>query len=128
MTEQRDQERRYDDHLPVDVDSQLKPVSRNRFGPTSQEELSGAIISAIKSAGGTGHRTANLPPLYEVIDIDALKEMFSWPQPDEDVVHHSMTVTFRYERFLVVVRDDGLIQVYESNETDRQTNQQPRPS
>jgi hypothetical protein len=127
MTEQRNQEQCFDHLLPEDVDAQLNLVSQNRFDPTSTGELSVAIVSAIKRADETISGTDNLPPLYEVIDINALEEMCSWLNSDEDHIRHSTTVTFQYVGFLVVVSYDGIIQVYEPNETNRQNNQQPQP-
>ncbi|AUG49600.1 hypothetical protein BVU17_18620 (plasmid) [Haloarcula taiwanensis] len=76
------------------------------------------MVYAIAEAEGVSPSEVKSPPLYECVDAAALEDTFFGP----DVTGRSRqgvgSVKFHYTDYLVKVRSDGWIQVYEPTETE----------
>lgn len=88
-------------------------IAQRRYDPDGGQELATEIVFAIASAEGISP-TELESPLYERVDAAALEAtLFSPTVGDDDAGQDSVTTTFRYGTYLVKVRSDGQIQVYE---------------
>ncbi|WP_254524837.1 HalOD1 output domain-containing protein [Natrinema caseinilyticum] len=92
-------------------------VAQRHYESNGQGELTTAIVYAIAEAEGVSPREVKSPPLYESVDVPSIEDAFF----GSDVAGGSRqgigTVEFQYTNYLVKVRSDGWIQVYEQTET-----------
>ncbi|WP_227380708.1 HalOD1 output domain-containing protein [Haladaptatus halobius] len=82
------------------------PASPRRHD-ASQQPLTEQIVTAITDAADTSHR--ELPPLYEVIDPDALDRLFT--PIYEGATRSNVRVRFAYAGYEVVVHSSGDVTV-----------------
>lgn len=59
------------------------------------------------------------PPLYEVVDVLGVEHVFFRTNTDENARQGTGTVEFLYAEYLVKVRSNGWIQVYEPSEIEQ---------
>ena len=115
MSERTDDETDGDDPTS-DADIHQSQVAQRHYEPDGNGELTTAIIYAIAEAEGVSPSEMTSPPLYESVDVPAIEDAFF----GLDISHESQqgvgTVEFRYTDYLVTVRSDGWIQVYEPTE------------
>lgn len=84
------------------------PDSERRYRTTPDQPPSEAVVEAVAEVPGTAASGADdptaLPPLYDVVDTDALNALFerAW---DSDVA--GVSVTFRYADCIVTVEGTG---------------------
>jgi hypothetical protein len=88
--------------------------AQRHYEPQGNGELTTAIVSAVADAEGVAPSDLTFPPLYEVIDAPALEDTFFGTPGGTG----TGTVEFTYEQYLIRVKGDGWIQVYESTETE----------
>lgn len=90
-----------------------RPVSHRSFERVGDGDLSYEITAAIADAEGVAVTTITSPPLFEVVDVFALEEMF-FGHPKGGISHDcTEQVQFRYRGFRVMVTSDGRIIVTE---------------
>ena len=73
---------------------------------TDSDSLTVAIVSAVAESKGVS--TADLPPLYNAIDVDALGALFA-PTSSED--HALGTASFEYAECAIEFHADGTVAV-----------------
>ena len=93
--------------------NQSSQLAQRHFDPTDNGELTTAIVYAIAEAEGIHPLDLKSPPLYDVIDAPALEATFFGPKAAGRHRHGVGTVEFQYLEYLVTVRSDGWIRVYE---------------
>jgi len=98
------------------TDSHWTQVAQRHYEPNGQGELTTAIVYAIAEGDGVSPSEVKAPPLYESVDVPAIEDAFF----GQDVTGESRqgvgTVEFQYTEYLVKVRSDGWIQVYEPSD------------
>jgi hypothetical protein len=94
-------------------------VAQRHYDPDEGDVLTVVIVNAIADGRGTEPTEVKEPPLYEVVDAAALEATFFGRNRDDTDRQGTGTVEFRYAEFLVKVRSDGWVQVYEAAATSR---------
>lgn len=85
-------------------------VAQTRYERERDGELGTAIVLAIVEAEGVA--ATELPPLYGVVNVDALEQLLFGSHHGTGPKTSDGTVRFRYTDYLVRVDGDGWIQVY----------------
>jgi len=111
-TEQQDNVTNSDDPA-LDIDRSWTQVVQTHFDPEGGMELTTAIITAIAEAQGIDPIEVRSPTLYEVVDVPAIERSFFGSSTSTPTRNATGTTQFQYEQYLVKVRSDGWIQVYE---------------
>jgi hypothetical protein len=93
-------------------------VAQRHYEPNGQKELTTVIIYTIAEADGVSPSEVRSPPLYEVVDVPAIENAF-FGRVGGDSRRGVGTVEFQYTDYLVNVRSDGWVHVYEPTDTDR---------
>nr|WP_226007851.1 HalOD1 output domain-containing protein [Natrinema salinisoli] len=91
---------------PVNTDdssAELTPSTTAEWEQDTENTPVYAVVSAVAEAEGVDH--VDLPPLYNVIDPEALNALFT---SDSGGVS---TVEFEYAGYAVVVRGEGTVEV-----------------
>lgn len=99
--------------LESDGDDGWQQVAQRHFDPDGEAELSTAVVFAVADARGVAPVDLNEPPLYESVDVPAIEEAFFGRDASARSEDGTGAVEFRYAGYLVTVRSDGWIQVYE---------------
>lgn len=107
-----------EDTLPADPDTRGSQAAQRHYDPDEMGELTVAIVFAIAEAAGVSPTEMKSPPLYTAIDASALEDTLFGPNVADESRQGTATVEFRYTDYLVEVRSDGWIQVFESTDTD----------
>ena len=100
------------------ADIHQSQVAQRHYEPNGQGELTTAVIYAIAEAEGVSPDAVKSPPLYEFIDVPAIEDAFFGPDISEESRRGVGTIEFRYTDYLVTVRSDGWIRVFEPTEPD----------
>ena len=85
-----------------------------RFDPATTGTISTLVAEAVSSVVGTEPEA--LRPLYDVIDPDALDQLFSPGTESSTGINDESRVSFRYEEQWVHVLADGRVVVVPSDE------------
>jgi len=114
---------RTDDEITVGADltsdeTHQSQVAQRHYEPDGQGELTTAIIYAIAEAEGVPPSAVTLPPLYESVDVPAIEGTFFGPDISDESRQCAGAVEFRYADYLVTVRSDGRVRVFEPTEPD----------
>lgn len=88
-------------------------MSQARSGMSRGETVSKTVVEAVSEAEGVQPEELT-PPLYEVIDPDALGRLFA---ATSDGTRRHGTVNFVYRGYEVTVRDDGTVSVVDGEST-----------
>lgn len=88
-------------------------TAQRYYDPNRGEELTTAIVFAVADAAGVRPVDMESPRLYDCFDAAALEETFFGPDRPARSPPGAGVVEFRYGDYLVKVRNDGWIQVYE---------------
>lgn len=107
-----------DDGLAADVGPAWTSVTQRHFDPDTDGDLTTALVFTIAEAEGVDPTALKSPPLYEIVDAPALQQTFFGPDIAGDSRQGAGAVGFRYNEYLVNVRSDGWIQVYEQSSGD----------
>lgn len=118
MTEKNNGGIESDDDPALDQDTHWIQAAQRHFEPDRDGELTTEIVFAIADAEGVSPDEVKSPPLYETIDVAAIEDAFFGPDTRIGSRQGSGVIDFRYLQYLVKVRSDGWVQVYESNETE----------
>ncbi|RQG95097.1 HalOD1 output domain-containing protein [Natrarchaeobius chitinivorans] len=100
------------------TDTHWSQLAQRHYEPNGQGELTTALVFAIAEAKGVSPPEVKSPPVYESVDIPAIEDAFFGPDLAGDSRQGVGTVEFQYTNYLVKVRSDGWIQVYEPTEAD----------
>lgn len=92
-------------------------VAQRHYEPDGAGELTTAIVFAIADAKDVSPIEIKSPPLYECVDAPALEDTFFGPNVAAESRQGMGTVEFRYTDYLVKVRSDGWIRVFEPTGT-----------
>jgi hypothetical protein len=101
-----------DDEPRLDTERSWTRVAGTRFDPESDEDLAVTIVETIAAAEGVDPAVLD-PPLYEVVDASAIQQSFFGSGSPERVLDATGVTQFRYGGYLVEVRSDGCVQVYD---------------
>lgn len=86
------------------------------FDDGEQHDLTSAIVVAVAETEGVSPIEIEDPPLYEVLDVDALETAFFGSDETVQDADGLRTVEFMYRGHRVVVRSDGWVQVFDAEE------------
>lgn len=100
------------------ADTHWSQLAQRHYEPNGQGELTTALVFAIAEAKGISPSEVKSPPLYESVDVPAIEDAFFGPDVADESRQGIGTVEFQYTNYLVKVRSDGWIQVYEPTEAD----------
>ena len=100
------------------ADIHQSQVAQRHYEHDGQGELTTEIIYAIAEAEGVSPSELTSPPLYGSVDVPAIEDAFFRPNVPDGSRQGVGTVEFRYIDYLVTVRGDGWIRVFEPTETD----------
>lgn len=106
------------DDSTLSQDTHWRQVAQRLYEPDRDGGLTTAIVFAIAEAADVSPGEVKSPPLYEAIDVAGVEDAFFGSRGDV-ARQGTGTVEFRYAEFLVKVRSDSWIQVYEPTETER---------
>ena len=101
-------------------DRTIKPVTQRtqlaqrRYDPDEDSDLTTAIIFALTKAKGVSPTDVTPLQLDEVAGAAAIEEVFFGPDISEKDWQESGTVEFHVADYLVAVRSNGWIQVYDT--------------
>lgn len=96
------------------TDGEWTHVNQSHYDPEDERELVTELASAIADAKRTDPLDyADMPPLNDAVDVQALEEAFFGIQETESRGEEAGAVTFRYTGYKVALRADGWILVYE---------------
>ena len=84
--------------------------TQTTFEPGSANSLVVTIISAVAETEDKPTEEITDPPLYEVIDTEALSDSFA--DSSATTTEESLSIEFTYRGHRVVVRNDTWVQVY----------------
>jgi len=108
-----------EDDPTLDHDDHWKQVVQRHYDPAQDGELTTAIIFAIADAEGSSPDEIKSPPLYEVINVPAIERSLLGSGTRDESRQSTGTLEFRYTDYLIKVRSDGWIQVYETIEPEQ---------
>lgn len=114
MTASDDGSARVGDDSSFNGDPHRRAVAQRHYEYDRDTELTTAIVFAIAEAKGVSPSEIRSPPLYETVDVTAIEDAFFRPGRDVGARQGTGIVEFRYTDYLVKVRSDGWIQVYET--------------
>ena len=100
------------DEGPTDSDAEWTLAARTHYDPEADGELSTEVVYAIAEAEGVSPTDLTSPPLYDAIDITAVRNALFGPDVGRGGNVGLGVVEFRYADYLVEVRSDGWIRVY----------------
>jgi len=100
------------------TDTHQSQVAQRHYEPGERRELTTEVISAVAAAEGVPPTAVTSPPLYESVDVSAVEDAFFGPDIAGESRQGVGTVEFQYIDYLVRVRSDGWIRVYERTDGD----------
>lgn len=102
----------------LDGDTHWQQATQRLYEPDQDGELTTAIVFAIADAKDVSPDEVKAPPLYDVVDVAAIETAFFGLDTDESARNGTGSVEFRYTEYLIKVRSDGWIHVYEPTEPE----------
>lgn len=105
----------HDDSEPsVDIPTEIHVIEQRMYDPATGPDLTTVIVEAVAVAEGVESTSIKEPPLYEVVDIAAVKDaLFGATESDTRGVTGG-SLDFEYRGYQITVRDDGWVQVAET--------------
>lgn len=91
-----------------------RQVAQRHYDPDRDDELTTSIVLAIAEAADVLATELKSPPLYETIDVAAIEDAFFGVSVRNESRGGSGEVRFCHDGYLVRVKNDGWIQVYET--------------
>jgi hypothetical protein len=108
-----------EDDPALDRDTHWRQVAQRLYDPDQDGGLTTVIVYALADAEDVPPTEMKSPPLYETVDVSGIEQAFFGMHTDE-TRRGTGVVGFRYTEYLVKVRSDGWIQVYEPSEPERE--------
>ncbi len=118
MTVDENTETSHSEEPQTDQRTQSSQAAQRHYDPDRDGELTTAIVFALAEAEDISPTELKSPPLYEVIDVPAIEKAFFGPETRSGSRQGAGTVEFQYTDYLVTVKSDGWVQIYETNGTD----------
>lgn len=103
---------------PVRDDAHWRQVARRLYEPSRDGDLTAEIVYTIAEAKGVDPTALKSPTLYDVVDVAAIEDAFFGIKGKSDAGGRRARFEFRYTAFLVEVRSDGWVRVFEPTETE----------
>lgn len=119
MTGREDGGTRSDDDPQLDSDTHWHQAAQRCYEPDRDGGLTTTIVYAIADAEGVSPSEVKSPPLYDSVDVAGIEQTFFGLDSSEQRRQGTGTVEFRYTKYLVKVRSDGWVQVFEPSEPER---------
>lgn len=107
------------DEPALNQETEWEQAVQRMYEPDRDGGLSTAIVFAIADAADVSPSEVKSPPLYEVVDVSGIEQAFFGMNNDGDSRQGTGTVEFRYTEYLIKVRSDGWVQVYEERDPER---------
>ncbi len=85
-------------------------VGRGQYDPTDEDGLTVALAFVLADVAGVDATELDEPLLYDCVDVPAVETAIFGCAPPEQGLE---AVSFRYDGYLVTVRRDGAIRVFE---------------
>lgn len=101
------------DDPKLGTDESWLQVAQTYYEPAGDRELTTAIVTAIADAEGVDPMKLGPPLLYDVVDVPAIEQSFFGSRTGNRTRNATGATQFRYGRYLVKVRSDGWIEVFE---------------
>ncbi|MFC7202508.1 HalOD1 output domain-containing protein [Haloferax namakaokahaiae] len=118
MSKDTDDRATSDDSTGFGIGTNWSLVTQRQYEPEDGGELTAAIVYAIAEAKGVAPMELKSPPLYDSVDVPAIEAAFFGPDVTNGSRQGVGNVEFQYTDYLVKVRSDGWIQVYEATNAD----------
>ncbi|WP_256393882.1 HalOD1 output domain-containing protein [Natronoarchaeum rubrum] len=106
------------DDPALNHETNWQQVAQRLYEPDRDGDLTTAIVFALAEAEDVSPNEMKTPPLYDSVDVAGIEQTFFGLDTDEGARQGTGTVEFRYTEYLVKVRSDGWIQIYESSEPE----------
>lgn len=113
MTKSDDGETGSDDDPTLDHDTHWQQVTQRLYEPDRDGGLTTAIVFALADAEDVSPSEVKSPPLYESVDVAGIEQSLFGQNNGDGHRQGTGGVEFRYTEYLVKVRSDGWIQIYE---------------
>ncbi|QSG03371.1 HalOD1 output domain-containing protein [Natranaeroarchaeum sulfidigenes] len=107
-----------DDDPATEGATHWSQVSQHNYRPDGNKELTTVIIYALAEAEDRPPVEIKSPPLYDFVDVPAIEAAFFGPDVTDDSRQGVGTVEFQYDGYMIKIRSDGWVQVYEPAEAD----------
>lgn len=101
-----------------EADTRWSQVAQRHYEPDGTEELTTTIVFALADAQNVSPTDIQSPPLYNCVDAPALEATLFGPNVAAEARQGTGSVEFRYTDYLVNVRSDGWVEVFEPTETE----------
>ena len=105
-----------EDDPSLDYETHWRQVAQRHYDPDEDGELTTALVFAIAEARDVPPEEVKVPSLYDVVNVPAIEDALLRPETQTESRQGTGTIKFRYTDYLVKVRSDGWIQVYEATE------------
>ncbi|SDK35071.1 HalOD1 output domain-containing protein [Natronorubrum texcoconense] len=99
-------------------DTHWRQVAQRHYEPDRDGGLTTPIVFAIAEAADVSPSEVKSPPLYETVDVAGIEDAFFGSSAGTAPRRGTGTVEFHYTDYLVKVRSDGWIQIYEPTDTE----------
>lgn len=103
---------------PARDDAHWRQVARRLYEPSRSGDLTTEIVYTIADAKDVDPTALKSPILYDVMDVAAVEDAFFEIDRQSDAPPGRARFEFRYAEFLVEVRSDGWIHVFEPTESE----------
>ncbi|WP_135828366.1 HalOD1 output domain-containing protein [Halorussus halobius] len=107
-----------DDDPTLNEETHWRQAAQRLYEPEQDDELTNAVVFTIAEAESVEPSEVGAPPLYEVVDVTGIEAAFFGSGNGKAFRQGTGSVEFRYTEYLVKVRSDGWVQVYEPAETE----------
>ncbi|MFC7133279.1 MULTISPECIES: HalOD1 output domain-containing protein [Salinibaculum] len=114
MTTNDDSDTASDDDPSLHHDAHRRQVAQRRYDPDEDGELTTALVFAIAEARDVPLDEVKSPSLYDVVNVPAIEDALFDSETAANSRQGTGTIKFRYTDYLVKVRSDGWIQVYDT--------------
>jgi len=106
-----------DSEISSDDMTEWEVVAQRLYEPETGPDLTTMVIKAVAAAEDEPVTEIKEPPLYEAVDIAAVKDALFGSTPTDARGMTDANVTFHYRGYRITVRGDGWVQV--SDRIDR---------
>ncbi|MBV0923069.1 hypothetical protein KTS45_02555 [Halomicroarcula limicola] len=113
MTKSPDDGLESEDDPTLGRENSWSQAAQYHFDPDADADLTTALVTAIADAKGVDRTELKSPILYNAVDAPAIQESFFGPDVNGESRRSTGTIEFEFDQYLVKVRSDGWIQVYE---------------
>lgn len=102
-----------DDSMDETEAAEWRVTEQRVYDPAAGPDLTTVVIEAVAAADGVSISRIKDPPLYEVVDIAAVKDALFGPSENGTRGVTGGSLDFEYRGYRITVRGDGWVQVAE---------------